>query len=119
MYKITTRPTRGIEINNTYEGIPLEQKIRNITENQEPIAEEVPMIYTEKGDGVLPGYDIRTDRFEVAMEAMDKINRSAIAKGAEIPKAGGVDEEAGTSEKMKVERQEAMPENDQLLAARS
>ena len=34
-----------------------------------------PTIYTEKKDGVLPEYDIRTDRFEVAIEAMDKINQ--------------------------------------------
>lgn len=36
-----------------------------------------PTIYTEKKDGVLPEYDIRTDRFEVALDAMDKINQSA------------------------------------------
>lgn len=29
--------------------------------------------YTEKKDGVKPEYDIRTDRFEIAREAMEKI----------------------------------------------
>ena len=35
-----------------------------------------PTIYTEKKDGVLPEYDIRTDRFEVAIDAIDKITLS-------------------------------------------
>lgn len=35
-----------------------------------------PTIYTEKKDGVQPEFDIRTDRFEVAIDAMDKINQS-------------------------------------------
>ena len=40
-------------------------------------AEGQAEIYTEKKDGVQPEFDIRTDRFEVAIEAMDKINQSA------------------------------------------
>ena len=36
-----------------------------------------PTIYTEKKDGVQPEFDIRTDRFEVAIDAIDKINTSA------------------------------------------
>ena len=35
-----------------------------------------PTIYTEKKDGVQPEFDIRTDRFEVVIDAIDKINRS-------------------------------------------
>ena len=35
-----------------------------------------PTIYTEKKDGVQPEFDIRTDRFEVAIDAIDKINQS-------------------------------------------
>ena len=36
-----------------------------------------PTINTEKKDGVQPEFDIRTDRFEVAIDAIDKINQSA------------------------------------------
>ena len=39
-----------------------------------------PTIYTEKKDGVQPEYDIRTDRFEVAIDAMDKINQSTASQ---------------------------------------
>lgn len=31
--------------------------------------------YTEKKDGVKPEYDIRTDRFEIAREAMETIEK--------------------------------------------
>ena len=38
-----------------------------------------------KKDGVLPAYNIRTDRFDIALEAMDKIGRSK-AKKENAPK---------------------------------
>ena len=31
--------------------------------------------FTERKDGVLPEYNIRTDRFEVAREAQDRLNK--------------------------------------------
>ena len=40
------------------------------------------IIYTAKEDGVLPAYNIRTDRFDVAMDAYDKITRAAAKKEA-------------------------------------
>lgn len=65
----------------TYEGETIETKIARIVEQKEPITDGVALIYTEKKDGVMKGYDIRTDRWEVAIEAMDKVNKSKIAKG--------------------------------------
>lgn len=69
-------------INNpdlTYQAEPREVKLRKIISGESSSMEDgvFPTIYTEKKDGVLPEYDIRTDRFEVAIEAMDKINQSA------------------------------------------
>lgn len=68
-------------INNpdlTYEAEPREVKLRKIISGESSNMEDgvFPTIYTEKKDGVLPEYDIRTDRFEVAIDAMDKINQS-------------------------------------------
>ena len=40
---------------------------------------------TGKKDGVLPAYNIRTDRFDIALEAMDKIGRNK-AKRENAPK---------------------------------
>ena len=61
----------------TFEGETIETKVNRIINNGEPIKDGEPIIYTERKDGVLPEYDIRTDRFEVAIDAMDKINQSA------------------------------------------
>lgn len=63
----------------TYEAEPREVKLRKIINGESNNMEDgvFPTIYTEKKDGVLPEYDIRTDRFEVAIDAIDKINQSA------------------------------------------
>ena len=62
----------------TYEAEPREVKLRKIISGEASNMEDgvFPTIYTEKKDGVRPEYDIRTDRFEVAIDAMDKINQS-------------------------------------------
>lgn len=61
-------------------GESMEEKIRRVTTTKEAIDNSAPMIYTERKDGVLPQYDIRTDRFEIAQNAMDKITATEIAK---------------------------------------
>lgn len=72
-------------INNpdlTYQAEPREVKLRKIISGESNNMEDgvFPTIYTEKKDGVLPEYDIRTDRFEVALEAIDKINQSTASQ---------------------------------------
>ena len=64
--------------NLTYEAEPREVKLRKIISGETTNMEDgvFPTIYTEKKDGVQPEYDIRTDRFEVAIDAIDKINQS-------------------------------------------
>lgn len=62
------------------EGETIEEKVRRITTTKEPITDGAQLTYTERKDGVAPEYDIRTDRFEIAVEAMDKANKSKAAK---------------------------------------
>ena len=69
-----------IELNESYEGETIEQKVRRITQNQEPITDGAPIIYTERKEGVKPEYDVRTDRFELAVEAMDTLTQQKLAK---------------------------------------
>lgn len=76
----TARSRRGC-INNpnlTYQAEPREVKLRKIINGEANNMEDgvFPTIYTEKKDGVQPEFDIRTDRFEIAIDAMDKINQS-------------------------------------------
>lgn len=76
----TARSRRGYinDPNLTYQAEPREVKLRKIINGESNNMEDgvFPTIYTEKKDGVQPEFDIRTDRFEVAIEAMDKINQS-------------------------------------------
>lgn len=62
------------------EGESIEQKVCRITENNEPITDGAPIIYTNREDGVLPAYNIRTDRWDVAQAAMDAVNQANLAK---------------------------------------
>ena len=62
--------------NDSYRGERIEDKIKKITNNKEPIKDTVPTVYTERKDGVIPDYDIRTDRFEAAIHGMDVVDKS-------------------------------------------
>ena len=76
----TARNRRGCidNPNLTYQAEPREVKLRKIINGESNDMEDgvFPTIYTEKKDGVQPEFDIRTDRFEVAIDAMDKINQA-------------------------------------------
>lgn len=76
----TARNRRGCidNPNLTYQAEPREVKLRKIINGESNDMEDgvFPTIYTEKKDGVQPEFDIRTDRFEVAIDALDKINQS-------------------------------------------
>ena len=63
----------------TFEGESIEEKVAKLIENNEPITDGAPIIFTEKKDGVLPQYDIRTDKWDIAQSAMDLANASKIA----------------------------------------
>lgn len=80
----TARNRRGcIDASNlTYQAEPREVKLRKIINGEANNMEDgvFPTIYTEKKDGVQPEFDIRTDRFEVAIDAIDKINQSTANK---------------------------------------
>lgn len=68
--------------NLTYQAEPREVKLRKIINGEANNMEDgvFPTIYTEKKDGVQPEFDIRTDRFEVAIDAIDKINQSTASQ---------------------------------------
>lgn len=81
--------------NNSEIGETIEEKVMRISVNKEPITDGAPIIYTERKNGVQAGYNIRTDRFEVATEAMDKVHRSQIAKSEEMGKVIPINKDVG------------------------
>lgn len=83
MKKGVKRTNTTIATNFLEQGESIEEKMRRVTQSNEPIENVAPMLYTERKDGVLPETDIRTDRFEVAQEAMGKVEKSITAKREE------------------------------------
>lgn len=106
MYK-KQKPTKSL-IRRTYvmEGEPIEQKIARIMTNGEPITDASPQIFTERKDGVLAEYNPRTDKWDVAIDAMDIVSKTHIAKRDNVVKMepktvkkdGGAEPIQGTSE---------------------
>lgn len=73
IFKEIKKTSIEIKCNELYEGESIEEKVRRVVMSKEPIEAISPMIYTERKDGVLPEYDIRTDRWEIAQSAMTTI----------------------------------------------
>ena len=80
MYKQTKPNKVTLDENKSMVGESIETKMARILNNKEPIKDGAPRIYTERKDGVQAQYDIRTDRFEIGVEAMDKVAKAHIAK---------------------------------------
>lgn len=104
----TARNRKGC-INNpdiAYQAEPREVKLRKIISGESNNMEDgvFPTIYTEKKDGVLPEYDIRTDRFEVAIDAIDKINQSVANQIAKNKGETEAAKELGTETKTNPEK---------------
>lgn len=99
---------QGIWANNlksveTFDGERIEAKVKRIQHTDEAIKDGAPEIYTDRADGVIAAYNIRTDRFEIAAEAMDKIHMSKVASRDNKPDDGKVidmnsDDDAGNRE---------------------
>lgn len=84
----TSRKIKGICKIAGYEGELIESKVKRMTENKEPIKDGAPIAYTEKKDGVLPQYNIRTDKWDLVLDKMEAANKQKLAKakGYELPK---------------------------------
>lgn len=75
----------GLRINKTKQGETIEQMLEKLGKN-EPIKQTAPLLYYDRAEGVRPETDIRTDRFDVAIEASSKIKSSYQARRDEAAK---------------------------------
>ena len=80
MYKYRKANKSSLKSVECVEGEPIELKIERIVSNKEPISDGAPEIFTERKEGVKSAYNIRTDRWEIATEAMSKVEGSIQAK---------------------------------------
>lgn len=70
----------SLKRNDTKIGYSIEQEIRKKMEGEEIEMGQKPTIYTKREEGVIPIYNIRTDKWEVAQEAMDAVEGSRRAR---------------------------------------
>lgn len=89
----------------SFEGESIEKKVSKLIENNEPITDGAPIIFTEKKDGVLPQYDIRTDKWDIAQSAMDLANASKIAKSKGMKKPE--EQQQSTEKQQSTEQQQS------------
>lgn len=61
-------------IKMTDPGETLIKKCQRILDEGEPLTDGAPMIYTPKQAGVRPEYNVRADKWDLAMNAMDRVN---------------------------------------------
>ena len=56
------------------EGETWTKKIQRIMDENEPLKDGAPLIYAPKQAGVKPECNVRTDKWDIAMKAMDRVN---------------------------------------------
>lgn len=69
--KYTTSNFKGIQ---SYEAKSIETELEEIITQKKPVEATAPLIYTEKKDGVIEDFDIRTDKWEAMQRAANYVN---------------------------------------------
>lgn len=61
-------------------GERIETKVSRMMTNKEPITDGAPLLYEEELETMREGYDIRTDRWDVALMGKNSIQKAQLAK---------------------------------------
>lgn len=76
MKKVIITKRNAIKTNTLlYIGETLEEKIRRTKTQGEAIESVSPIIYTERKEGVKPEHDIRADKWDIAQQSMEYVNK--------------------------------------------
>lgn len=62
------------------EGETLIKKIQRIVDENEPLKDGAPLIYTPKQAGVRTDCNIRADKWDIAMKAMNRVNEYKLSE---------------------------------------
>jgi hypothetical protein len=96
MYKLYQQPKKsGFKINSSFVGERIEERVNRMLYSGESIGDGAPLIYTDRRKGVQPEFNIRTDRFEMALDAINGIakrtyeNRKGYYETKHEPPASG------------------------------
>ena len=90
-------------------GETLIKKCQRILDENEPLTDGAPMIYTPKQAGVKPECNVRTDKWDIAMKAMDRVNSYKLT---EYLKEGSTETPKATESKSEGEATEPNPTRD-------
>ncbi len=102
MYNIPKYNKGTLKSVEVVEGETLEMKIERMVNNKEPISDGAPEIFTTRDEGVISAYNIRTDRWEIATDAMDMIEKSKVAKREEIGRKDAEELKAKTNDPLSI-----------------
>lgn len=80
MYKTIKPKKTDFNINKAKVGETIEARVRRIMNNKEGIKDGAPLIYTTRDEGIRADMDVRTDRFEHALDAMDAVAKMKAAQ---------------------------------------
>lgn len=69
--------------NPCFVGQSIERYVEQAETSKQPIEATSPQLFTERKEGVKPETNIRTDRWEIAQDAMDKVAKSYTARREE------------------------------------
>lgn len=73
-------PTTQIKVVLDLKGESIEEMLRRMQDAHEPIQANAKLAYYDRKEGVLPFNDIRTDRFDYALQATNKMHASTYAQ---------------------------------------
>lgn len=84
-------------------GETLIKKCQRILDEGEPLTDGAPMIFTPKQAGVKPECNVRTDKWDIAMKAMDRVNNYKLTEylkegTTEAPSKPDGQKDGGTTE---------------------
>ena len=85
-YKTNINTTKNLR-----EGQSIEEVMRINTTNKVQPAQILPELYQARNEGIDPKCDVRTDKFDMAMEAMDKVTRLHLLASQNKDKMGKSD----------------------------
>lgn len=80
MKKIRLNRKSPFDVESMGEGETIEMKLQRVVNNNEPIEDTAPIIYTARKDGVRPEFDCRADRWDIAITMQDWGTKTQLAK---------------------------------------
>jgi hypothetical protein len=86
MIKHKIKRNNNLKVNNSYSAESLERTIERRLSNGDDLNDKVNLLFYDVSDGVMPGTNVRTDRFDVALDGMTMIEKTKKASGLSVVK---------------------------------